>query len=154
VVYVPSGGTAKLIWDYHVNDKIKDFGDDGSSPVWYFEIPRIMIAVENGLHGWKWTIVTSTCPPRLLNPTRVSKESTATLVITNVSTADNGIYGCALVLKGGSQINSPIGLVVGGVFNSYSRYVKCSNKSNHCNYAVTFASQIMCDSLTTNKALK
>jgi hypothetical protein len=121
---VPSGGTAKLIWEYHVNDKIKDFGDDGSSPIWYFEIPRNLIAADDGLNGWKWAINIRTCPPRLLNPTRVSKESTATLVITNVSTADNGIYGCALVLKGGSQIDSTTRLIVIGKFSIKSYHAE------------------------------
>ncbi|XP_031555946.1 opioid-binding protein/cell adhesion molecule-like [Actinia tenebrosa] len=64
------------------------------------------------LNKWKWNIHTNTCPARLLNPVRVSKESTATLVIHNVTLADSGTYGCVLVLTTRNPITSKVKLVV------------------------------------------
>jgi len=96
-LYVLKGETARFVWDYHV-DNINEF--DSSSPSWSFYDPNAKrIGYEYKFAGWKWTIDTNTCPLRLRSPTvRVSKQSTATLVITGVTTADNGTYGCTLVL--------------------------------------------------------
>jgi hypothetical protein len=110
---VSSGGTAKFVWDYHVDNRNLEFSSQ--SPTWSFYTTsgmELVIALEDKFEGWKWKINVGTCPARLLNPTRVSKESTATLVITNVTTDDNGIYGCSLMLS--TPITSTAQLIVTG----------------------------------------
>ncbi|XP_031550431.1 uncharacterized protein LOC116287863 [Actinia tenebrosa] len=102
--YAVVGDTVKFNWNYTVVNKEVDFGPYVSSPVWYYYNPdgrtKSVIAVDDGLRGWKWTISRRTCPPRLLYPTvRVSKESVATLVISNVTKNDSGWYGISLVLR-------------------------------------------------------
>jgi hypothetical protein len=112
-LYVSSGGTARFVWDYTVNNRIEEF--DANSPRWSFYIANdtdFLIGQENVFRKGKWFINIATCPARLLNPVRVSKESTATLVIYNVTSADRGTYGCTLVLTTARPITSKVQLVV------------------------------------------
>lgn len=98
-MYASKGNTVRLVWEYHVDDRNKEF--DINSPKWNFYTKQgdaMNIASEDMFQNWKWVIHRGTCPPRLLNPTRVFKESLATLVIKNVTAADSGEYGCRLVL--------------------------------------------------------
>jgi hypothetical protein len=101
------------VWDYTVDNRIEEF--DASSPRWLFYIANgtdYLIVHENVFSKWKWFINIVTCPARLLNPVRVSKESTATLVIYDVTSADSGTYGCTLVLTTKRPITSKVQLVV------------------------------------------
>ena len=117
VLHVQTGQTAGFVWDYTVGNRNTEFGFN--SPEWGFydsQNRRSVIGSEDGLKGWKWTIDYSKCPARLLNPTvRVSKESTATLVISNVTTADSGVYGCTLVLTTAAPLTSKVRLFVTGM---------------------------------------
>ncbi|XP_031550983.1 titin-like isoform X2 [Actinia tenebrosa] len=114
VLYVQTGQSARFVWDYTVDNRSVEFGLN--SPEWRFydsQNRRSVIGSENGTNGWQWAIDYSQCPTRLLIPTvRISKESTATLVISNVTTADNGVYACTLVLSAGSSIVSKVQLIV------------------------------------------
>jgi hypothetical protein len=110
---VSSGGTARFVWDYTVDNRIEEF--DVLSPKWSFYNANDLdldIGQENVFEHREWFINTATCPARLLNPVRVSKESTATLVIYNVTSADSGTYGCSLVLATRRAIISKVQLVV------------------------------------------
>jgi hypothetical protein len=114
VLYVSSGGTATFVWDYYVSNRTTEF--DPFSPVWSFynkSGDKAVMGLDNAFNGWSF-VLQKNCPSRLLNPTRVSKESTATLVISNVTTADNGIYECSLLLTSGSPIKCKVQLVVTG----------------------------------------
>ncbi|XP_031560198.1 hemolin-like, partial [Actinia tenebrosa] len=100
-LYVVSGATARFVWDYTVDNRKEEF--QLSSPTWNYnhvnETP-VVIGYDHVLIDWRWTISNGTCPTRLLYPTtRVSRESNATLVISNATTADSGIYGMILLLK-------------------------------------------------------
>ncbi|XP_031573635.1 uncharacterized protein LOC116307504 [Actinia tenebrosa] len=110
-----AGKSAKLVWDYHVVAKEKEFSD--ISPIWSHYTSNHgnqRIAFEHRYQGtWVWAI-SSECPARLLHPTRVRKEATATLVISNVTNADSGVYECSLMLKTGLAIVSKVKLVVTG----------------------------------------
>jgi hypothetical protein len=115
VLYVQIGQTARFVWSYTVDSKNTEFSL--SSPRWDFYDSnniRSEIGFDRALSGWKWTI-SSHCPTRLL--TRVSKESNATLVISSVTTADNGTYGCSLVLFTLPAITSKVQLIVTGTNN-------------------------------------
>jgi hypothetical protein len=112
VLYVSSGGTARFVWDYYVSNRTTEF--DPFSPVWSFynkSGDKAVIGLDNAFNGWSF-VLQKTCPPRLLNPTRVSKESTAILVITNATTADSGLYECRLFLTRSSPVKSRVHLVV------------------------------------------
>jgi hypothetical protein len=104
-----------LEWDYSVvSNKSKDF--DLQSPLWEFYNRNGVwktIGYDDGTSGWKWKL-SSTCPSRLLDPTRVSKASTAALVIFNVSLADSGIYRCNLSLRNGPPITRQVELIATG----------------------------------------
>jgi hypothetical protein len=113
VLYVSSGGTARFVWDYTVDNRTEEF--DAFSPKWSFYNANdvdLHIGQESVYLKWKWLINIKTCPARLLNPVRVSKASTATLVIYNVTSADSGTYGCTLVLTTRRPIISKVQLVV------------------------------------------
>ncbi|XP_031555029.1 uncharacterized protein LOC116291935 [Actinia tenebrosa] len=113
VSYVSVGKTIKLVWDYSVDSKREEFGV--YSPKWIFYADNgseFIIAQENVFNQGQWNIQKATCPARLLNPVRVSKESTATLVIHNVTLADSGTYGCVLMLAARSPITNKVKLVV------------------------------------------
>lgn len=118
IIYAFVGETVRFNWDYTVTNKDLDFGYYVSSPIWYYYKPdgeRSVIAVEDGLHNWKWKISYLTCPPRLLRPTvRVSKESVATLVISNVTKSDSGWYEIYLALRIAPAITDRVELVVTG----------------------------------------
>jgi hypothetical protein len=116
VMSVKAGDTVKLIWDYVIGNKSKTF--DLQSPLWEINDRNSVwkaIGYDDGTSGWKWKL-SSTCPSRLLDPTRVSKASTATLVIFNVSLEDSGIYRCNLTLKNGPPITSQVELIVTGKY--------------------------------------
>ncbi|XP_028516690.1 uncharacterized protein LOC114575621 [Exaiptasia diaphana] len=105
-LYVLKGHTAKFTWDYHVDNINIEF--DSQSPRWYYHNDSYVIGYGDAFLNWKFIIDTSTCPARLLTPTiRVSVEGKATLVITNVTLADSGTYGCRLVLSSGLPISMP-----------------------------------------------
>jgi len=127
-LYVLKGETARFVWDYHV-DNINEF--DSESPSWSFYDPNAKrIGYDNAFDSRKWKIDTNTCPLRLRSPTvRVSKQSTATLVITGVTTADNGVYGCILVLKSGSPIISKVQLIVTGMLIISKLYIHLFSKT-------------------------
>jgi hypothetical protein len=112
-----------------VDDRKNEF--EVNSPRWDFygsDGPR-SIASEDSGHGWTWTTHKDTCPKRLLN--RVRKESTATLVITNVTTDDNGVYGCSLVLKISSAVTSKVKLIVTSKYNGHENSAsKSKSKTN------------------------
>jgi hypothetical protein len=113
VLYVSIGGTARFVWDYTVDNRTYVF--DAYSPTCSFYNANnidFLIGQENVFNKWKWVINIATCPARLLNPVRVSKESTATLVIYSVTSADSGTYGCTLVLTTARLIISKVQLVV------------------------------------------
>ncbi|KXJ11358.1 Limbic system-associated membrane protein [Exaiptasia diaphana] len=115
-LYVLKGETVKLVWDYHVDNIVKEFKT--LSPLWYYRynkdtIQRKIIGFNNPYIGWKFQTASNTCPPRLLKPTvRVRRESNATLVITNVTMADSGIYGCTLALINKDYIRTEANLIV------------------------------------------
>ena len=107
------GETAKLVWDYTVDNRSEEF--DVFSPRWLFYADNgvaVRIAQESIFKNWEWYINRESCPVRLLNPVRVSKELNATLVIHNVTLADSGTYGCTLYLAKRSPIASKVKLVV------------------------------------------
>jgi hypothetical protein len=114
VLYVLKGKTARFVWDYTVGNRETDFAS--SSPTWHYRYQnttQIQIAYEYKWRNprWKWTIASS-CPESLRY--RVSKESSATLVIADVTTADNGIYGCSLLFRTGNFITHQVQLIVTG----------------------------------------
>ncbi|XP_028516687.1 receptor-type tyrosine-protein phosphatase F [Exaiptasia diaphana] len=106
-LYVVKGQTARFTWDYHVDNINTEF--DSRSPRWYFHNnSSLLIGYGDLFDGRKFKIYPNTCPPRLLTPTvRVSVEVKATLVITDVTMADSGTYGCRLVLSSGSLSSMP-----------------------------------------------
>ncbi|XP_031569749.1 opioid-binding protein/cell adhesion molecule homolog isoform X2 [Actinia tenebrosa] len=101
VILVQNGTTAYFEWDYTVDNRVRDF--NSLSPIWSFYNStnhEFIIGHENRANAWAWEVTRDTCPPRLLYPKeRVHKTSVATLVITDVTTADNGIYECTLSLS-------------------------------------------------------
>jgi hypothetical protein len=106
-----------------VDNRIEEF--DAFSPGWSFYNANdtdFLIGQENLFSKWKWFINIATCPARLLNPVRVSKELTATLVIYNVTSADSGTYGCSLVLKTRRAIISKVQLVVTCKFTCFTNF--------------------------------
>jgi hypothetical protein len=110
---VVKGGTARFVWNYTVDNRTEEFLF--SSPRWsFYDVNDTIVDIgyENYFNNWQWNINLDTCPPRLLNPTRVRKESTATLVISNVTTADSGTYEFVLLLKTSSPIRSKVQLIV------------------------------------------
>ncbi|XP_031560006.1 Down syndrome cell adhesion molecule-like isoform X3 [Actinia tenebrosa] len=110
VLYVSSGGTARIVWDYDNRNRTAMF--DPYSPEWALYNTsgfRIVIGVEDGYNGWKF-IISKQCPPKLRG--RVSKESTATLVISNVTKADERLYECSLLLLAEAPTRSKVQLVV------------------------------------------
>jgi hypothetical protein len=110
---VSVGKTARFVWDYTVDNRIREFQE--SSPKWSFYNENgsaHLIAYERVFERRTWIINNRTCPKRLLNPTRVSKESTATLVIKNITTSDSGTCGCELMLTTLNPIRSKAQLVV------------------------------------------
>jgi hypothetical protein len=118
---VSSGGAAKLVWDYHVDDRNTDLFP--TSPQWTYDNgnKKTVIASEfmsigsGGSISWRWSIAPS-CPVSLKH--RLSKESTATLVITNVTAIDNGWYICQLLLNSGKNpLMSKVQLIVTGMSN-------------------------------------
>ncbi|KXJ07546.1 Immunoglobulin superfamily member 10 [Exaiptasia diaphana] len=105
-LYVMKGQTAKLTWDYHVDNINTEF--DSQSPRWYFHNDSFMIGYGDAYDSWKFSIATTTCPSRLLTPTiRVSIEDKATLHIINVTLDDSGTYGCILLSVTGSLSSMP-----------------------------------------------
>ncbi|XP_031551825.1 Down syndrome cell adhesion molecule-like, partial [Actinia tenebrosa] len=109
-LYVSVGGTARLEWDYNVRNRTALF--DPYSPEWALYDTsggRIVIGVEDGYNGWKF-IINKKCPPKLRG--RLSIESTAILVIYNVTKVDERLYECSLLLLVGSPMKSKVQLVV------------------------------------------
>lgn len=106
-LYVVKGETARFLWDFHVDDRDTDLFSE--SPRWFFinfsNITTIGFDSKSGTI-WKFFHHRKECPVSLCRR-RVNRESNATLVITGVSTADNGEYRCVLVLKSGNPDNSP-----------------------------------------------
>ena len=116
-LYVASGGTAKFFWDYTVENKSEEF--QFFSPTWkyyYANGAAVDIGHDHFLENWKWKISFDTCPYRLLNPIRVSKENNATLIISNVTIADSGLYEMALMMKTFQPLTSKVQLVVTSEF--------------------------------------
>jgi len=115
-MYVVEGGTARFVWDYHVDDRDKEF--DFFSPKWlYYAGNGAATTIGGEVKPLNWTfIITMSCPSRLRRPVlRVNKESNATLVITNVTMADSGLYGCVLLLSSSmARPFSKVELVVTG----------------------------------------
>lgn len=58
----------------------------------------------------------STCPASLRN--RLKKESSATLIISKVTLADSGTYGCSLDLAYGEPLVDKVKLIVTGKIES------------------------------------
>lgn len=114
IVYVSIGNDVTFHWNYTVNNRNSTFGP--SSPIWsFFEEngTEHKIGQESKKDGWKWSIVNSSCPPRLLRPTlRVLKTSPANLVILKPTRADEGTYGCTLTFFSSPAKTSKAKLVV------------------------------------------
>ncbi|XP_028516697.1 hemicentin-2 isoform X2 [Exaiptasia diaphana] len=106
-LYVVKGQTARFTWDYHVDNINTEF--DARSPRWYFHNNTSwLVGYGDAFDGRKFKIDTNTCPARLRIPTvRVSVEGKATLVITDVTMADSGTYGCRLFLSSGPLSSMP-----------------------------------------------
>lgn len=113
VLYVVRGQNARMVWDYNVSNRNAEFGS--YAPAWYYYINTSKIQVAHEYKWskpkWKWSVGPE-CPVRLKS--RVSKESTATLVISNVTTADSGIYECGFTLTSGLYKYSKVELIVTG----------------------------------------
>ena len=108
------------MWDYRVNNN-RDNEFKTASPIWSFIDETTLNKSRIGYDdlykpGDKWGFVISraTCPPRLLNPDRVSREPKATLVIANVTTDDKGIYQCVLDFVAGNPVKHQSQLIVTG----------------------------------------
>jgi len=115
IIYAVVGQAVKFVWDYVTSNKTADF--DVQSPRWEVYTSKNgwkTIGADDGTSGWQWKL-SSSCPARLQNPTRVSKASTASLVIYNVTSDDAGIYRCNLTLKDRPPISSASQLVVTGM---------------------------------------
>jgi hypothetical protein len=112
-VYVYSGTTVKLEWEYSITgDKKKAFAR--YSPTWNLydeEGEMAELASEDMYNSWKW-MVSATCPASLRG--RISKQSSANLIITKVTTADSGTYGCTLELASGDPLTDKVQLIVTG----------------------------------------
>jgi hypothetical protein len=114
-LFVTRGKTARFEWDYTYDNRNIEF--QPQSLVWgYIDQNNewAIIAAEKKSQAWTVVINETTCPARLLNPTRVNVESPATLVISNVTQADNGLYGCSLRLESERPIDSKVRLIVTG----------------------------------------
>ncbi|XP_048588340.1 uncharacterized protein LOC5512415 isoform X2 [Nematostella vectensis] len=111
VVYVTRGNTVKLVWEYTVDNREREFAR--YSPSWDFfnsQGQSSQIAYEDKENKWRWSVTSMTIPDRLQG--RVSKEGQATLVIRDLTTEDNGVYGCSLVLMSGEPIVSKVEIFV------------------------------------------
>lgn len=107
LLYIPVNGTAKLKWEYTVNSVNKH------SPTWDLYLPNgssTQLAYEN-TNNRSWRISDS-CPLNLRG--RIKIEPPATLVISQVTSADSGIYGCSLVLNTGELLTNTSQLIVFG----------------------------------------
>ncbi|KXJ10259.1 Opioid-binding protein/cell adhesion molecule [Exaiptasia diaphana] len=105
-LYIVQGETAKILWDYHVDDIKTEF--NSRSPLWYFHNSSLLIGYGDSFDNRKFKIDTNSCPSRLRTPTvRVSVEGKATLVITNITLKDSGTYGCILFLLSGDLSSMP-----------------------------------------------
>lgn len=120
MIYVQTGRTARLEWEIQsslYNQRDTRFGT--YTPTWLVKSDsafktEIAYDWKRSNPPWQWTIAPS-CPDRYKNPLRVSKQSTANLVISNIESQDNGTYLCLLVLRNPSEtIESNIRLIVTG----------------------------------------
>ncbi|XP_028516284.1 hemicentin-2 isoform X2 [Exaiptasia diaphana] len=112
ILYVPVGQAATLEWDYISSNKSSNF--DPQSPRWEFYNSIDgwkTIGADYGTLGWQWKL-SSSCPERLQNPTRVTKASVASLVIYNLTTEDSGLYRCNLTLRHRPPITNSTTLIV------------------------------------------
>lgn len=117
MVNVSAGETVRLIWNYTVDNRQREFQSE--SPWWSYWVPgtenEFIIGNDDRYANWNFVIKKFSCPSRFVNPVlRVSRDLPATLVITNVTMADTGIYMCRLLLKAGNPISSSVHLVVSG----------------------------------------
>lgn len=110
------GDTATFGWDYMVNDRNREIMF--RSPRWSFYTSsgvEKVIAEEESSEEFLSLVISKSCPARLVNPLRVFKTGSATLVINNATVADTGTYGCTLVLSNGSSITRKTQLIVIGI---------------------------------------
>lgn len=116
-LFVAKGKAARFEWEYTYDNRNIEFHPE--SHVWAYINQNnqwVTIATEKRDQSWSTVINTTTCPARLLNPLRVSIKQPATLVISNVTEADNGKYGCRLRLQREFPINSTSILIVTGEY--------------------------------------
>ncbi|XP_031572397.1 neurotrimin-like [Actinia tenebrosa] len=109
VFYIPVNGTAKFNWDYTVTDRVNELKDH--SPTWDLYLPNgssTQLAYEN-TNNRSWRLSDS-CPLNLR--ARIKIELPATLVISQVTLEDTGIYGCSLVLNTGAPLTNTSHLIV------------------------------------------
>lgn len=113
MVYAYVGETVRLEWLYSI-DGGRDNAFGRYSPTWsiyYSDSEYAELASEDKNNGWKWSI-SDRCPASLRG--RLTKESDATLVISEVTIADSSIYGCSLVMVSGQPVISKVQLIVRG----------------------------------------
>ncbi|KAK3697941.1 hypothetical protein QZH41_013023, partial [Actinostola sp. cb2023] len=106
------GTAVNLQWEYTVSGD-RNVAFARYSPTWdlYANNTSVELASEDKNNNWKWS-VSSTCPATLRE--RISKDSSAHLVISNVMLSDTGTYGCSLKLSYGNPLVDKVDLIVTG----------------------------------------
>jgi hypothetical protein len=81
--------------------------------LYYSNGASLELSSEDKNNEWQWS-VSPTCPASYEG--RISKEAQATLVITSVTVADGGTYGCSLVMASGPPVVSKVQLMILGMY--------------------------------------
>lgn len=107
--YARNGSSAKLVWDYSVDDKQKELQGILFSVEVRGIFTRMLVQLKNG------TVVEHPAIPSAYKG-RVRNEGNATLVIENVSPQDSRVFRCELSPESGQIQTSGVQLIVTGAY--------------------------------------